>query len=45
MNHTKPINSNFALGPKMCKKYPEKVFMPHNVVKTSSTTMVSEIDG
>ena len=42
INHLKPINSNFVLGPKMCKKYPENKFVMDKVGKTSVTVRKSE---
>jgi hypothetical protein len=33
INHLKPINSNFALGLKMCKKYSKNEIMLHDVQK------------
>jgi len=42
INHLKPINSNFALGAKMCKKYSQNAIVMGNVRKTSTTLRKSE---
>ena len=42
INHLKPINSNFALGLKMCKKYSKNMVMLHDDRKTSVLIWKSE---
>jgi hypothetical protein len=42
INHLKPINSNFALGPKMRKKYSQNAIVMGNVGKTSTLMRKSE---
>ena len=42
INHLKPINSNFVLGPKMCKKYSQNALVMGNVRKISTTVRKSE---
>ena len=42
INHLKPINSNFALGPKMYKKYSQNAIVMGNVTKISTTVRKSE---
>ena len=42
INHLKPINANFVLGPKMCKKYTQNAIVSHDVRKTSTLIRKSE---
>ena len=42
INHLKPINSNFTLGVKMCKKYPQNAIVTSDVGKISTTVRKSE---
>ncbi len=42
INHLKPINSNFVLGPKICKKYPQNAIVMGSVKKISATIRKSE---
>lgn len=42
INHLKPINSNFALGVKLCKKYSQNAIVMGDVEKISTTVRKSE---
>lgn len=42
INHLKPINSNFVLGPKMYKKYSQNAIVTDSVTKISPTVRKSE---
>jgi len=42
INHLKPINSNFVLGLKMCKKYTQNALVMGNVEKISITVRKSK---
>jgi len=42
INHLKPINSNFALGAKICKKYSQNTIVMGNVGKISTPVRKSE---
>ena len=42
INHLKPINSNFALGLKICKKHSQNAIVMSNVGKTSTPIWKSE---
>ena len=42
INHLKPINSNFALGVKMCKKISQNTIVMGDVGKISTTVRKSE---
>ncbi len=42
INHLKPINSNFVLGVKMCKKYSQNAIVMASVRKISTTVRKNE---